>query len=82
MTSIVGDKNSVEEFLPLIKAPNILLNQPTQGAQVHPTLAGKELCGGHRVNGLGLLALMTYPQAFHDDDSSHEVLASWPWNVE
>ncbi len=80
VTSIVGNVAAIKPLLPALKAPNVMLNQPTVGAQVHPTLAGRELCGGHRVNGLGLLALMTYPQACHGYEDSEEILKVWPWN--
>ncbi|SMF66687.1 aldehyde dehydrogenase family protein [Pseudobacteriovorax antillogorgiicola] len=79
VTSLVGDKNQLEAYLPLVKAPNVMINLPTVGANVQPLMTGRELCGGHRYNGFGLVALMTYPQASQSNAELEAIVAEWPW---
>ncbi|NRA65192.1 MAG: aldehyde dehydrogenase family protein [Pseudobacteriovorax sp.] len=77
--SLYGDEKIIREFLPQIEAPNVMLNEPTIGVRVQPTLTGKQLCGGHRVSGVGILSLLTYPQACHSSEEAKNIINSWPW---
>ena len=79
--SLYGDEEALDPLSSLVKAPNIMLNEPTVGIKVQPTLTGKELCGGHRVSGIGILSLLTYPQASHSSEHAKSVINSWPWGA-
>lgn len=81
VTSLLGKKEILEPLLPKIKAPNVMINLPTVGANVQPLLAGRELCGAHRFNGIGLVSLMTYPQACQSGSYLEGIIAEWPWDI-
>ena len=79
VTSLIGDEAKVSGLLSQVKAPNIMINLPTVGADVQPLLSGRELCGGHRFNGLSLVSLMTYPQASQSSAALGDIVSEWPW---
>ena len=78
VTSLVGPEADLEPIASQVKAPNVLFNLPTVGADSQPVLSGKELCGGHRFNRFGLIALMTYPQACSRSGDFESVISKWP----
>ena len=79
--SLYGEESILQNLTHLVKAPNIMLNEPTVGIKVQPSLTGKELCGGYRMSGIGILALLTYPQACHSSEHAKSVINSWPWGA-
>lgn len=79
VTSVLGDKKSVAPLLSRIKSPNVMCNLPTVGFIDRPSLAGKELCGGRRFGGIGLISLMTYPHAIMTNDNS-DFPTIGPWD--
>ena len=61
-----------------VKAPNVLMNLPTVGADVQPTLSGKDLCGGHRYNHFGMISFLTYPQICLNVSAFEMEMSKWP----
>lgn len=78
VTSLLGPEAAVKAWAPLLRAPNILINLPTVGLDVNPPLAGRQLCGDYRVNGLGIAYLLTYPQSCVSSSAAGENFALWP----
>ena len=77
--SFIGDGRALDDRRHLILAPNIILNAPTVEVDATWPVAGRLQSGHFRWNGLGLAALLTYPQVMHDGAMDHKVLARWLW---
>lgn len=78
VTSLIGADERVKPFVPLLKAPNVLINLPTVGLDVFLPVAGRKLCGDYRLNGLGIAFLLTYPQASKAAHPDRRDLKGWP----
>ena len=79
VNSYIGEKKSIMSLRNKIDAPNLLINLPTVGVEMVMPVSGKLQCGHHRLNGLGLCYLLTYPKAVQSDGKLEKRFASWPW---
>lgn len=78
VTALMGNEAAFREHLPSIIAPNIMFNLPTVGVDLLLPVAGRNLCGGHRLNGIGIAMLLTYPQARQGSGELRSRFESWP----
>lgn len=78
VTSLIGADERVKPLVPLLRAPNVLINLPTVGLDVFLPVAGRKLCGDYRLNGLGIAFLLTYPQASKTAHPDRTDLKGWP----
>ena len=78
VTSFVGDPAVLESRQHLFEAPNLVCNLPTVEAEGHLTLSGKLHCGSHRLSGVGLTWLLTWPQAVQAPAGGQQVFKAWP----
>lgn len=78
VTSLIGEEEAFRPYMPNLVAPNILMNLPTVGVDILLPVAGRNLCGGHRLNGIGIAMLLTYPQACQGSSELRARLAAWP----
>lgn len=78
VTSLMGDEEAFRPYLPSLQSPNVLMNLPTVGVDLLLPVAGRNLCGGHRLNGIGIAMLLTYPQARQGSADLRARLKLWP----
>lgn len=79
VVSIVGDAAAWEKDQPRFFAPNIVSNLPTTAIEHNFPVTGKLHCGHHRVSGLGLIYLLTYPQSVTESTQKRVPEYAWPW---
>lgn len=79
VVSIVGDTNEWEKDQQRFFAPNIVANLPTTAIEHNFPVTGKLHCGHHRVSGLGLVYLLTYPQSVTKKPQNGAPEYTWPW---
>ncbi len=60
--SFCGDQEVLKERAALLKAPNILMNQPTVEEEVNLPLSGRQQNSKHVYQGVGYVSALTYPQ--------------------
>lgn len=78
VTSLFGNAETVRPWIPHLKTPNVLINLPTVGLDVFLPVAGRQLCGDYRLNGLGIAFLLTYPQSTKLGHSDGHEFHAWP----
>ncbi|MFW7382047.1 MAG: aldehyde dehydrogenase family protein [Oligoflexus sp.] len=78
VTALLGAEEAFQPYLPSLISPNILHNLPTVGVDLLLPVAGRNLCGGHRLNGVGIAMLLTYPQALQGSGELRERFKLWP----
>ena len=80
VVSLFGEESKVAGLCHSLSAPNVLINSPTIDIELHPGIAGKNQCGHHRLSGVGLAFLLSYPKAIVTASIDGKGLIAWPFS--
>lgn len=78
VTSLFGDDSALQGVIPRLHSPNVMMNLPSVGVDLLLPVAGRNLAGGHRFNGIGIAMLLTYPQACQSSAELRARFQTWP----